>query len=136
MGRAGGSLQGLQAPVQGHTARAQLSALAFHPHCNQFVSLVLVIGSFHLYYPSFGFMLHYSLEPLLLLLYHFTNSYCASVIWSSDLKCQPFPFLLSLDWASLPRQASPSLAHFYVKHSDLTSLLRASQSEELLSFFL
>lgn len=81
----------------------------FSPHCNQFVSPGSVIRSFHLYYPSLGFMPHYSLEPSLLLLHQFLL--CSRYL-ELDLKCQPFLFLLCLNWVPIFCQASPSPARF------------------------
>lgn len=113
-------------PGPGACSRSRLSALV--PPCwNRFVSLVLAIGSFYHHYRAFCFKLRCSLEASLLLLYRF-------LFWSSDLRCQHFPFLLCLAGAPKPCPASPPPA-CPMQQVQIAALFMASQSGGLLPSF-
>lgn len=113
-------------PSPGACSQSRLSAVT--PPCrHRFVSLGLVIGPFCRHYPSLCFKLRYSLEASLLLLYQF-------LFWSSDFRCQHFPFLLCLDRAPKPCWASPSPA-CPMQQVQIATLFMASQSGVLLPSF-
>lgn len=98
---------------------------------NQFVSLLLVIGSFRRYYPSFCFMLHYSLEASLLSLYQFLLhfSYLELIFERPTRSLPPLPGLGSCTLPGLPFPYCP------IYNIRITSLFTASESEGLLPSF-